>query len=269
MRVALLIGLALFVTGLTPDTARAGCIPVRDPITGSIVCETSEPVDEGTDPVAGAVREPGEPPPPPEHLAYIVELQAGPDGPCIGVRVVDLGRPWEEHEQQAAAEMRFIYEQAGIPPCPDQPVLPSPDEIAIQVIRRMQLPIPDPRIEPGRMLVGLTSYLETGGRRDFTHREDTVLGPIEVTASAVVHVDWGDGTRTGPHQSLGGPYPTGDITHVYQDSGAYDIVVDFEWVAEWSVGGETGTIGTGLATTSTIEDFEVEERQAVITNPDA
>ena len=199
----------------------------------------------------------------------MIELQEGPDGQCIGVRIVDLGRPWEEHEQLAAAEQRFIYEQAGIPACPDQAPLPSPEVVAAEIVRRMQLPIPQPRIEPGKMLVGLTSYLETGGRREFVHREDTVLGPIVVTASAVVHVDWGDGTRTGPHHSLGGPYPTGDITHVYQDSGEYDIVVDFEWVADWSVGGETGTIGTGLATTSTIKDFEIEERQAVITNPNS
>jgi hypothetical protein len=209
------------------------------------------------------------PPPNPDHLIEQVLLQAGPDGLCIGRRVVDLGRPPNDDELLGAAMLEHIWLQEGYEHCPDAAPLPSPEVVAAEIVRRMQLPVPDPRIEPGKMLVGLRAYLETGGRTDFRHREDTPLGPIVVTASAVVHVDWGDGTRTGPHHSTGGPHPTGDITHVYQRSGRYDIVVDYRWVAEWQVGGATGTIDTGLATTDTIEGFEIEQRQAVITTPSA
>jgi hypothetical protein len=139
--------------------------------------------------------------------------------------------------------------------------------VAVEVVRTMQLPAPDPQIRPGRMLVGLRAYLEAGGRIDFRHRERTVLGPIRVTARAEVHVDWGDGTTTGPFRSRGGPHPTGDITHVFQSSGTYDITVTYDWVAEWTIGDVTGTIDTGLSTTETLAGFEVEERQAVITIP--
>ena len=54
------------------------------------------------------------------------------------------------------------------------------------------------------------------------------------------------------------------MPHVYQDSGSYDVVVIQRWVVDWSVAGQTGTIGAGLSTTGTIEDFPVEAREAVV-----
>jgi hypothetical protein len=152
-----------------------------------------------------------------------------------------------------------------VPPCPgSEPVL-TPQEVASEVVRRVPLPGPSPVIEPGKMLVGLRAYLESNQQLVHTYVEETPLGPIAITATAVLHVDWGDGTVTGPHSDPGGPYPDGTITHVYRGPGEYTITVTATWTAEWAVAGATGVIDAGLSTVGTIDGFPVEERQAVIT----
>ena len=82
-----------------------------------------------------------------------------------------------------------------------------------------------------------------------------------------VEVDWGDGRGEdeGPFESAGGPYPEGEIRHVYQRSGFYDVVVTQRWTLAWSVGGSGGRI-TGVETSGTLEDFEVFAVEAVITD---
>ena len=126
------------------------------------------------------------------------------------------------------------------------------------------LPEPAPRIAPGRMLVGWRAFLEVGGGLDFDFTDATAFGQLEIEARATVHVDWGDGSaRAGPYASLGGPFPEGDITHVYINPGAYDVEVTLAWSAQWTFAGGQGTIPTGLSTTATIEDFPVQEGQAV------
>lgn len=131
-------------------------------------------------------------------------------------------------------------------------------------LNAVPLPEPAPRIAPGRMLVGWRAFLEVGGGLDFDFTDATAFGPLEIEAQAMVHVDWGDGSgRDGPYASLGGPFPDGDITHVYINPGDYDVDVTLAWSAAWTFAGRQGTIPTGLSTTATIEDFPVQEGQAV------
>jgi hypothetical protein len=82
-------------------------------------------------------------------------------------------------------------------------------------------------------------------------------------ASGSYTVDWGDGTSTGPHKFEGKAWPDGRITHDYIDVGSYNIVVTEKWTANWSLGGESGTLRT-LQTTGRIDNFPVEQLQAVI-----
>jgi hypothetical protein len=48
---------------------------------------------------------------------------------------------------------------------------------------------------------------------------------------------FGDGDSSGPTQSFGGIYPTGDITHVYTKAGVYDSHVDVNYGGDYSVNG--------------------------------
>lgn len=142
-------------------------------------------------------------------------------------------------------------------------VLPSPEEVALEFWRQVQLPAPAPAIAPGFAITGKTAYLESNAQPTAPFRFDTPLGPLQIDASAQLSVDWGDGRGPVAYDSLGGPWPDGEVTNVYGDAGVVDVVVTQDWTARWSVAGATGTLG-GLRTTGTIPGFEVREVQAVI-----
>ena len=126
------------------------------------------------------------------------------------------------------------------------------------------LPVPEPVVAPGEMVVGWVAHLEVGSVLE--HRIDeanTPFGPATFQLTSTVTVDWGDGEVTGPVATVGGPYPDGDLRHTYIRQGAYDIVVTQAWEATWQVGGESGTV-TGLVTEAVLEGFPVQEIEAVI-----
>ena len=139
----------------------------------------------------------------------------------------------------------------------------TPTEVVERTIVNVRLPRPRPNVDPGYAVTGMKAYLETGN--DTTHRFapiDTVLGPLTITASSTYTVNWGDGSVTGPYSNAGGKYPNGRITHVYQHARTVDIVVTQNWTAQWSLAGQSGTIG-GLSSSGTLPNFQVREVQAV------
>lgn len=139
----------------------------------------------------------------------------------------------------------------------------SPAQIAALAWQQASLPTPDPKIEPGRAIVGKDAFLETQGRLRFSHREPTPLGELQIEAVGRYHVDWGDGETTGPHSVEGQPWPHGQIKHQYQDAGAYDVVVTERWTATWQLSGEGGSL-LGGETRGQIDNFPAQEIQAVV-----
>jgi hypothetical protein len=157
-----------------------------------------------------------------------------------------------------------------IPRCPAQPRppgVPVATETAAMVAARVwaeiPLPSPDPKIAPGRAITGKPAFLETRGYISHTHRRDTLFGPLEIQAVGTYTVDWGDGTRTGPHSIEGKAWPNGQISHEYLIAGTYNVVVTENWTANWRLDGESGVLRT-LQTTGRINNFPVEQIQAVI-----
>ncbi|HEX9888677.1 MAG TPA: hypothetical protein VGA69_04320, partial [Nitriliruptorales bacterium] len=97
---------------------------------------------------------------------------------------------------------------------------------------------PSPATNPGQGVAGKPTYLVTNGSTDYprTTFSTTIAGiPVswEVEATGVFHVDWGDGTATGPHASVGGAWPEGDIHHTYTDRGTYTISVTQVWTVRY------------------------------------
>ena len=68
-------------------------------------------------------------------------------------------------------------------------------------------------------------------------------GVVVSCAATGFDVDWGDGAHT-TTSSTGGPYPTGDVTHVYQQaSTGLPLGVTEHWSCAWSDRvGDAGTI---------------------------
>ena len=135
--------------------------------------------------------------------------------------------------------------------------------IAARYWERVPLPKPQPVIAPGRAITGKLAYLETRGEVARTYTNATAFGPLEIIAKGAYTVSWGDGETTGPHAFEGKAWPDGRITHDYLHVGTFDIVVTERWTATWRLGGESGVLRT-LQTTGRIDDFPVEQIQAVI-----
>lgn len=197
-------------------------------------------------------------------------LRPHPDGgTCLDTETVRLGREPSATED-FNSEMQFLRLLRSYSICPDA-VLPTttPQIEAAAFLERVALPTPQPHVAPGRLPVGFRAYLETNAPTTQTFTTDTPFGPLVLTATAEIYVDWDDPHDDidgweGPMSGQPGPYPDGGITHLYQYDGLYQIAVRYAWTATWSIGDVSGTID-GVETTGTYPapGFEAYSRQAV------
>lgn len=144
---------------------------------------------------------------------------------------------------------------------------PNPASLAVRFWQSIPLPVPRPAIPPGYAVTGKPAYLVTHGTTaPPAYVENTPLGTLSIRATGVYYVSWGDrGGWDGPYRGEGRPYPHGNIVHTYDYAGTVTVTVSEAWSATWTLAGATGTL-TGLHTTATMRDFQVEQLQAVITN---
>lgn len=239
-----------------PVSTDPGCALMRivDPVTGEsvwhIVCggHISGLGDGGP---GGGTHDP--------RIVYPLS-QDGPGGqPCVYLARVTLITGWDYDPPDVVLRN---YLAAGVPWCPGFEPVTASDWVA-DWWRDQVLPAPLPEIAPGRMIVGWTSYLEAHAPTTLVLASPhTPFGALRVDATATFDVDWGDGTSNGPYDVAGAAWPDGTITHVYERRGTYDVVVTQRWTATWSLGPERGTLAEA-ATTATIEDFAVDEVQAI------
>jgi len=258
--------LIIAVAAVGAEPAQAGeqqCGARRDRLGNALQVNCTD--DGGAAPEPGTRGGPAEPRIP----TYVIGFD-DTGAPCIEQSSTPLSQyqggtlAEDEATQHAAAEVERLF-QLGFVPCPGVEIQPiTPELFARNYLRTVVLPVPAPQIRPGRMLVGLEAFLETGSPITYQLTEAaTPFGPATFDFTSTVTVDWGDGDTTGPVATAGGPYPDGDLTHVYIYDGAYDVVVTQDWTATWTIGPESGTVG-GLQTQGTLTDFPVEEREAVI-----
>jgi hypothetical protein len=209
-----------------------------------------------------------------KYLPYN-RLTNGPDGqPCVTTGYYAEGTSPNDAAatDPVTQNVRDIHGLPPLeyPPCPVQPRAPgepapleTPAMVAMRYWEQVPLPKPMPFIAPGRAITGKLAYLETRGEVEHTYTSSTIFGQLTIVASGSYVVDWGDGSTSGPHAFEGRAWPNGGITHDYLNVGTYDIVVTERWTARWALGGETGLLRT-LQTTGRIDDFPVEQLQAVI-----
>ncbi|MDQ3756590.1 MAG: hypothetical protein M3394_01915 [Actinomycetota bacterium] len=124
------------------------------------------------------------------------------------------------------------------------PVPPTPGELAREFWDVRHLPRPAPKVVPDAAIVGKRVYLQIGGAASTTFDVPNPIGEaISIAATSRYVVDWGDGSRPTTTTSQGGPWPHGDVTHVYEtDAPQWVIRVTQQWSASWTAGG--GAAGT-------------------------
>ena len=204
---------------------------------------------------------------PEPRVAYVHNVEVGPDGrPCFRRRAIPIpdgvGLPSGTDLGNNTGNILANYSRCPEEPGESQPEI-DPRVLAIQGWEEVELPKPQPYIAPGWAITGKTAYLETRGQLTHTFTKDTPIGPLRINSTGAYYVDWGDGTKTGPHDTEGGPWPDGTITHTYIHVGHYDVVVTEEWSADWNLGPAGGRL-TGQRTVGRIDDFRVEQIQVVV-----
>ena len=157
---------------------------------------------------------------------------------------------------------------------PGRPPRPSPEEIARTLADRAVslAPEPDLQVTPsGIGLTGLESYfwLETSPE---PIEATAQAGPVLVTAQArAVQYVWnfGDGsdmvtTGSGRRWSAS---RGGNIGHVYETRGRYELAVDVVWEARWRIG-EGPWQSLGYFSNSDSRPYRVRQVIAVLTEPE-
>lgn len=160
--------------------------------------------------------------------------------------------------------------------------LPSPAVLAVDALKTLQIPLPEPRYNPSpRAVVGLATWMwvDPGGSRPLSAR--AVAGPVwaEVTVRPV-STTWDPGDGHAPVGCLGPgtPYPaeSTDCSYTYDRSSAgqakapsgdpsYTAQVSMTWEVTWrGSGGTSGTLPAITRTTSFA--VAVMERQSVVTD---
>ena len=152
-------------------------------------------------------------------------------------------------------------------PAANAPAPPAPTaaDIAMSWTQSSTLPNPRLRVQPGYAVAGLTAYLEINTPSPLTLaipdpvRHDTISISCGHT---VFDVNWGDGSPIQQTSSTGGPYPNGDVNHMYQQAApSYTIAVTEHWTCRWSDPlGNGGTL-TGLRSAGQLP-IEVREIQS-------
>ena len=146
------------------------------------------------------------------------------------------------------------------------PTTLSPGAAAQMVWRdQMKLPPPQPYIAPGKAITGLRAFLEIRGPRTATQSFNVFGYALTINATVSSYdVDWGDGSWSRGLTSSGGPWPGGDVRHVYTTQGTYTVKVLERWAGTWSVaGGGSGSVDGALSSEGRIDAFPVVQVQAV------
>ena len=151
---------------------------------------------------------------------------------------------------------------ADSPPPPNRPTPAQAADLAWR--ERVQLPSPRPYIAPGFAITGKRAYLELNAQPTIDATFTAFGYDVAIQARSSVDIDWGDGITETNVTRQGGPYPNGDITHIYTHAKPTNtITVTQRWTADWRIGATTGTISDAVLQTTGQFSFETRELQAV------
>lgn len=180
----------------------------------------------------------------------------------------DAGRPRPNCPEPAAAAAN---RSNGNPPPPAPPAPATEAQIAADVWQHVEdLPRPTVTVQPkAYAITGKKVYLQISGPQTWTRTIDNPIGDdVVITATSDYVIDWGDPTdeasRNVVTTSQGGPYPDGDVTHVYvEKSPRTTITVTQRWTATWQAGARTGTLSQLTTAADPPVTIEVRDLQAV------
>jgi hypothetical protein len=100
-----------------------------------------------------------------------------------------------------------------------------------------------PQPANGPWVVNFRSYFMATGAGPRSGTFGPAGARMTISATPTYVWNWGDGSAPLETTSTGGPYPTGDVTHVYRGKGARTVTLTTRWSATFTVDTALGTFG--------------------------
>lgn len=185
-------------------------------------------------------------------IEYCEKFQPGSSGPYsyIHRRVADDTGPIGTWEPVAATCFR-----SDVPERSGEPAEELTEAMILEQFHETDFALPTMSIQPpdGRTVVNLPVYFELvwpeagfePGDIDTTDILGYEVRIRPLLDSATYH--FGDGESAGPTTSLGGPHPTGDITHEYTSANTVEPHITAVYGGEVSVDGGAWSLIPGTA----------------------
>ncbi len=178
-----------------------------------------------------------------EAIIYCQNLAPGSPGPYALVyrRIIEPGQP--DGPWQPAG---FTCFTTSVPARSGQPAELT-DAMIEEQFHQTDFALPEAVMQPpdNRTLVNLPVYYQLAWPEEGFEPQEidtTELAGFSVRIRPTlqdVTYHFGDGSSEGPTQSLGGPYPEGDITHTYVSKGAVTPSISVTYGGEVSVEGRS------------------------------
>ncbi len=189
------------------------------------------------------------------------QIDTAPDGaPCLRW----ITRPGSPQEQPAFIDPLIT----NTTPCPGQPPTPpiDPQQWVRTYLATHNPQPPNPHFIPPHAITGEPMYLLTDAPTTWNHHTTTTpFGPLHLTGTATITINWGDTTTTTGHTQPGQPWPHGQLTHTYTHTGTTTITATYHWHITWNFPDLAGTIP--LTHTTTLPNYPITELQPTIRYP--
>ena len=145
---------------------------------------------------------------------------------------------------------------------------PQNELVTIHDVARLNINGGTISIQPSRgwAYVNKPVYLQSNTQP--VTKETTLLGNTVTITATPVSYTWncGDG-HTFTTKDAGGTWEQGStVTHSYTRAGTYTLSAEIVWQASYNIGGQRYPIKGTLTTTSTTQQINIREAEAVLTN---
>ncbi len=181
--------------------------------------------------------------------------------PCVAVFFEYFTSSEQAGYSRSVLPQLFLSMHRSYPYCIDKVVTtqtpPTNPAMNVNIVRyeiTRSLPIPKPSFDPPFTLVSVPAFLSSGATLSDHLDLSTPIGRVIADATGTLDINFGDGTSDLSTNLLGGPYPTGNITHTWSNTGCYLVDVTVDWTVLYQTPNGTGQIN-GLTTDATIPNY--------------
>ncbi len=160
----------------------------------------------------------------------------------------------------------YVYRPYTPRPVPTRPYVPRPRathraapviNTALSLADQLSQLIPTHSIHvqpTSRALTNVPTYFWSDTDPTFTTAVNILGVPVSVFLKPAFVWNFGDGAVSQSFSDRGGPYPAGDVTHLYRIAGTYTATLNVSWAGTWAANNFSyPVLGGAIVQTTTVQ----------------